>query len=133
MTFGEEKKYNKHFSSKTISQQLSQDTESFSKAVNVLPKYINKRRISLIKCIISEKDIPLSNKTLQTYQSFNTSKRIDRNGNEICKNGKQKVTFIDNISNNKLVDIINVESFKLYNQVEEVSCLANHNSCCNIA
>ena len=133
MLLEEENKYNKHLSSKTLSQHISQDTESFSKNVNVLPKYINKRRISLIKCIISEKDIPLSNKTLQTYQSFNTSKRIDRNGNEICKNGNQKVTFIDNISNNKLVDIINVESFKLYNQVEEVSCFADHNGCCNIA
>ena len=132
MSFGEEKKYNKHFSSKTVSQQFSQDTESFSKAVNVLPKYINKRKISLIKCIISEKEI-LSNKTSQTYQSFNTSKRVDRNGNEICKNGKQKVTFIDNISNNKLVDIINIESFKQYNQVEEVSCLVDRNGCCNIA
>ena len=132
MSFGEEKKYNKHFSSKTVSQQFSQDTESFSKAVNVLPKYINKRKISLIKCIISEKDI-LSNKTSQSYQSFNTSKRVDRNGNEICKNGKQKVTFIDNISNNKLVDIINIESFKQYNQVEEVSCLVDRNGCCNIA
>jgi hypothetical protein len=135
MLMSEERKSNMHFSSKTLSQQFSQntiqDTESLTQ--NFLPKFNNKRRISLIKCIISEKDIPLSNKTLKTYQSFNNSKRMDRNGNEICKNGKQKVTFIDKIANNTLVDIIDVESFKIYNQVEEVSCLVNHNSCCNIS
>ena len=136
MFISEERKSNMHFSSKTLSQQFSQntiqDTESLPQ--NFISKFNNKRRISLIKCIISEKNIPLSNKTLKTYQSLNSSKRIDKNGNEICKNGKQKVTFIDKVENNTLVDIIDVESYKLYNQVEEVSCLVNHDGrCCNIA
>ena len=58
-------------------------------------------------------------------------KRIDKNGNIICKNGKHRVTFIDKISKNKFVDIIKVESFKEYNKMEEItSNYINHNGCC---
>ena len=73
-----------------------------------------------------EKDISYNNTKLKK----NNNKRKDRNGNEICKHGKQKVTFADNIKYKRLVDIVNIQSFKQYNKIEEVSSIANYNRCC---
>ena len=69
----------------------------------------------------------------KTSKSSSNNKRIDRNGNIICKNGRQKITFIDKISKNKITDIIKVESFKEYNKMEEITsnCVV-HNGCCLI-
>ena len=74
-----------------------------------------------------------SQKTISNSKNSALSKRFDRNGNLICKNGKQKVTFIDNISKNKLYDYIKVESFKKYNKMEETNYnFNNQNGCCLI-
>ena len=65
------------------------------------------------------------NKKAINYSKTNDSfklKRFDRLGNEICKNGKQKVTFIDKVSE---------RSFKEYNKMEDIN-LAQHNGCCLI-
>ena len=71
--------------------------------------------------------------TNNNIKESNNSKRFDRKGNKICKNGKQKVTFIDKISNNKFAKIIQIESFKEYNKMEEIkSNCVNHNGCCLI-
>ena len=75
-----------------------------------------------------EKDISYNNKSIKK----NNIKRKDRNGNEICKNGKQRVTFADKIKYKRLVDIVNIQSFKQYNRIEEVSSIANYNRCCII-
>ena len=56
--------------------------------------------------------------------------RIDRFGNKICKNGKQRVSFIDKISKNKINTVINVESYKKFNKMEEVSFNNQQNVCC---
>ena len=57
-------------------------------------------------------------------------KRVDRYGNGITKNGKQKITFIDRITKNNIAFVIKVESFKQYNKMEEVSYNNKHNNCC---
>ena len=56
-------------------------------------------------------------------------KRYDRKGIEIKKGGKQKLTFIDKIGKGKLIETIQIESFKEYNLIEEVSD-DRKNSCC---
>jgi hypothetical protein len=74
------------------------------------------------------------NKKAINYSKTNDSfklKRFDRLGNEICKNGKQKVTFIDKVSERSLKEYINVENFKEYNKMEDIN-LAQHNGCCLI-
>ena len=58
-------------------------------------------------------------------------KRIDRFGNPIERNGKQKVTFIDRITKNNFIEVIKIESFKEYNKMEEVSN-NKRNNCCSI-
>ena len=75
-----------------------------------------------------EKDISSNNKIVNKINN----KRKDRNGNEICKNGKQRVTFADKIKYKRLVDIVNIQNFKQYNRIEEVSSIANYNRCCII-
>ena len=55
--------------------------------------------------------------------------RVDRKNNPIIKGGKQKVTFIDKITNSNFTEVIKVESFKEYNKMEEVSN-SHKNNCC---
>ena len=69
-----------------------------------------------------------TNGTNETIVKF---KRFDRLGNEICKNGKQKVTFIDKVTNNSFKKYINIESFKNYNKIEDEN-IVQHNGCCLI-
>ena len=58
------------------------------------------------------------------------NKRMDQLGNPIIKKGKQKVTFIDKISNQKFEDVIKIESFKDYNKTEETTSKNSNNTCC---
>ena len=67
-----------------------------------------------------------TNKNIDLYF---TPKRVDRNNNPITKGGKQKVTFIDKITNSNFTEVIKVESFKEYNKMEEVSN-SHKNNCC---
>ena len=67
-----------------------------------------------------------TNKNIDLYF---TPKRVDRNNNPITKGGKQKVTFIDKITNSNFTEVIKVESFKEYNKMEEVSS-SHKNNCC---
>ena len=61
------------------------------------------------------------------------NKRFDNYGNEITKNGKQKVTFIDKVKQVNFMDVIQIESFKEYNKVEEIKENKNsYNSCCSL-
>ena len=77
---------------------------------------------------ITETDI--SNNNNKTKTNSNNRKRKDKNGNIICRHGKQRISFIDKINNKNLVDIINIDSFKQYNKIEEVSYIVNNNKCC---
>ena len=56
-------------------------------------------------------------------------KRVDRFGEAITRGGKQKVTFIDRITNSNFVEVIKIESFKEYNKMEEVSSHKTNNCC----
>lgn len=65
---------------------------------------------------------------------------INEKNNMILSNSKtlstkqtnqKRVNFIDKISNKKLVDIVNIESFKEYNVMEE-PISSSKNNCCNI-
>ena len=60
---------------------------------------------------------------------LNFSKRVDRFNTPITKKGKQKVTFIDRITNNNFIEVIKVESFKEYNKKEVVTSSHNNNCC----
>ena len=140
MLINEEKKNNFNLSVNNLivlkGCNNSPDIETFSPSM--VPD-INNNQISLLNNNNNspEKEITSpNNKNQKKFQfkyikSNNSLKRMDRNGNEICKNGKQKITFIDKITKNNFVDIINIESFKKYNKIEEVN-FANHNGCCLI-
>ncbi len=67
------------------------------------------------------------------YKNESCLTRLDSFGNPILKNGRQKISFIDKISNNKFVDEIKIESFKSYNKMEEISTSNMQNTCCFIA
>ena len=49
------------------------------------------------------------------------SNRKDWYGNNITKGGKQRVTFIDKITNNTFIDVVKIECFKDYNKVEPIN------------
>ena len=60
-------------------------------------------------------------------------KRIDKYGHPITKHGNQKISFVDKVSPSALTIIINIESFKEYNKMEEITTTANsYNSCCSL-
>ena len=61
-------------------------------------------------------------------------KRTDANGNPITKGGKQKVTFIDKITNKSFYNIIEIENFKEYNKMNGIKSNNSNkfNSCCVI-
>lgn len=79
---------------------------------------------------------------LNIVKSFTPRKeeniRTDKNGIEINKYNKKKVhiTFLDEISPNKITEVINIESFKKFNIVAKSQSnqmiLSDHNKCCNI-
>ena len=118
-------------------QKSLQETDAVSPSV--IPE-INKNQFSLINNFIPEQEGLYGNNKNIINKSANLSnkennnsknkKRVDRYGNIISPKGKQKVSFIDKISKNKLVDIINIDSYKQYNKMEEVSYCNNHNNCC---
>ena len=56
-------------------------------------------------------------------------KRYDNFGNLITHGGKHKVTFIDRVSNKNFIEYINVEKYKEYNKMEEITP-KNMNGCC---
>ena len=75
-------------------------------------------------------DKQINNKLILKKNKLGSNERIDRFGNRICKNGKQRVSFIDKISKTNIISVINVESYKKYNKMEEVSLNNQQNYCC---
>ena len=65
----------------------------------------------------------------QTKSREIDNKRYDTSGNLITKGGKQRITFIDKISNANFVEVIKVENYKEYNKMEEITP-NNGNGCC---
>ena len=73
-----------------------------------------------------------NNKQSQKKDSIKNEKKVNIYGNIMNIKIKKNVKFIDKITKNKLAEIINIESFKKYNKMEEVSDSNNHNNCCII-
>ena len=72
---------------------------------------------------------------LNNMQPVNTKKRRDHKGTEITKHNKNfKVSFRDKVSKHRLVEIIDIESFKEYNLTEETPSTTTTNTvgCCAI-
>ena len=71
--------------------------------------------------------------TMPCNKNKSSYKRLDSSGNLITKNGKQRISFIDKISQNSFVEVIKIESYKAYNKMEEISNYNNmQNNCCLI-
>ncbi len=133
MLVSEEIKKNNFMSDKDLLRNISKntlpDTETFKPEIR---HESSKNQIFLLNKISPEKEVSNNNRSIKISQLECTTsnlKRTDRKGNEICKHGKQRITFCDKINKNKLVDIINIESFKQYNKIEEVAYIDNHGCC----
>lgn len=64
-------------------------------------------------------------KTADTLNDLNEKCRYDALGNEISKrNKKQKVTFVDNLSSKKIVEIIEYDEYSIVNKCnkDNVNC-----------
>ena len=141
MLVNNEKKNEINLSLKKIMQEKANNNIQEIETLPSLSPEIKTNRISLLNNNLTpDKEISspiIKNKKTNLFKFSNSnnnllSKRFDRNGNEICKKGKQKVTFLDKITNNRLVEFINVENFKKYNKLEEIN-IVEHNKCCLIA
>ena len=71
----------------------------------------------------------LAKNKLNKVKTYEKDRRIDRFGNLIIHGGKQKVSFIDKISNNQFTEIVKVENYKKYNKMEETSHTRGNNCC----
>jgi hypothetical protein len=107
---------------KKSSDYLSTEPTSF------VVKNLNspKKKYSVIKMVEKKKKMNknyFTNKIVETTQNQDTTnkkERLDFYGNVIKKKNKKriKVSFIDYVTSQPLVDIINIESFKNYNFIE---------------
>ena len=93
--------------------------------INTITNNNNSHNIYVINNYFEEK----KTKENLPIGKWKDGKRYDRKGIEIKKGGKQKLTFIDKIGKGKLIETIQIESFKEYNLIEEVSD-DRKNSCC---
>jgi len=122
-------------------QMINKQTEKFNKqnnknspTINNLNVVIKNENINSASNININNNILVINKISPTDKILiKNKKRFDYFNNEIKKNGKQKITFLDKINNKKkLVDTIEIESYKTYNIIDEPVSNSNKNSCCII-
>jgi len=120
---------------------INKQTEKFNKqnnknspTINNLNVVIKNENINSASNININNNILVINKISPTDKILiKNKKRFDYFNNEIKKNGKQKITFLDKINNKKkLVDTIEIESYKTYNIIDEPVSNSNKNSCCII-
>ena len=68
-----------------------------------------------------------------TEKMISQNIRLDHFGKPITKKGKQRVTFIDKIKPVNFTDVIEIESFKDFNKIEEMPISkTSFNSCCSL-
>ena len=72
----------------------------------------------------------INNSKISKSKTFETGKRKDRYGNMIIHGGKQKVTFIDRVSNYNFTEVVKVENYKEYNKMEEPTESGNRGFIC---
>ena len=74
-----------------------------------------------------------NSKSPKKKRNKDKDKREDYYGEQIKHKGKQKITFIDQISNNRLVDVVKIASYKEYNVMEDnVGKDSDSSGCCNV-
>ena len=66
---------------------------------------------------------------INKVKTFNKERRVDKFGNRIIHGGKQRVSFIDKVSKNNFTEVINVQNFKQYNKMEDISNNKGNNCC----
>ena len=106
-----------------------------SKTIGRISPYVERKKQKIEA--VSGVQIKLGhNGNLFQKKKNGNKKRLDRNGIEINSKNKKKVklTFIDNISSQPLVEIIDVENFKEFNFVSMPSLedlYVKNTSCCS--
>ena len=104
---------------KKSSEVLSTEPTSFT-----VKNYNSPKKKYVIKMVEKKKRnerILFTNKIVETKETENKKKeRLDFYGNVIKKKNKKKVkvSFIDSVTSQPLVDVINIESFKNFNFIE---------------
>ena len=117
--------------------QLREESVSKVEAVLYFDNNINNKISSqeIKKPNIKESSQSLKNSLnfskAQTKSKF-YEKRYDAFGILIEHGGKQKVSFIDRVTKNNLIEVIKVDNFKEYNKMEEVVPIYGNacNGCC---
>ena len=119
---------------RVVTQKTNAETDKLNPSGS--PEIFTNNHNSVINNIIPENEVQsINNKKedkikenkLNSNNNNLKGKRVDRSGNPIIKNGKKKVSFMNN-----LAEIIKIESYKEYNKMEEVSTSSQQNNCCVI-
>ena len=115
-------------------EKFNEQNNKDSPTINNLNVVIKNENINSASNININNNILVINKISPTDKILiKNKKRFDYFNNEIKKNGKQKITFLDKINNKKkLVETIEIESYKKYNIMDEPISNSNKNSCCII-
>ena len=115
-------------------EKFNEQNNKNSPTINNLNVVIKNENINSASNININNNILVINKISPTDKILiKNKKRFDYFNNEIKKNGKQKITFLDKINNKKkLVETIEIESYKKYNIMDEPISNSNKNSCCII-
>ena len=87
----------------------------------------NKSPNNLMLHLGKKKTMPLT----KNSKNHEMDLRVDYFGNVITHGGKQKISFIDNISKTKFEEIINIANYKEYNKNDEQAHIQK-NGCCLI-
>ena len=98
-------------------------------SVNINLVINNNNNTSKSKLNINNNIVLIQNNNNNNNNKSN-KKRFDHFGNLIKTNGKQKISFIDKISNKRLQEVIDIESFKQYNILDIP--IKQRNTCCLI-
>jgi hypothetical protein len=120
-------------SKQSIAKQPEKSNHKNSQNINNVNVVIKNENINSASNININNNILVINKYSSPKNNNKNQKRVDYFHNEIKKNGKQKITFVDKINEKKkLVDTIQIESYKAYNVIDEPLSNSSKNSCCII-
>lgn len=113
----------------------NQNINSNTNSVNINNNILVINKFDQQKSINKSNELEKSGNPIFDMEDLNSpKKRVDRRGNEISRHNKKfNVTFLDKISKKRLVEVIDIESYKQFNLSEEMPTNNNHkNSCCMI-
>ena len=99
-------------------------------SVNINLVINNNNNTSNSKLNINNNIVLIQNNNNNNNNNKSNKQRFDHFGNLIKTNGKQKISFIDKISNKRLQEVIDIESFKQYNILDIP--IKQRNTCCLI-